>query len=609
MSSKRQPYCGWFYKRLSKIGVSLQKACLRLLDALIQTNFLGSKISDRLIGITIELRHGGRFNPVNNNDPVQRVMSRCIEHFRGEIEIILNQFEGKPIIGVDKLEYFFSKSGQFNAACAKGNDRDFIIINRGSIDILLDLFRRVLASDKLSMDIRELPGDDKGLDYSGIHTDEDLTVHAVRFLFHHELAHIWNGHLNRKYYSDESLDDRPNSRQSDKDILDDFCLELDADQRATHWLITTATMPVYSVGRRAFIPKYIGHLPTKFMLYRTIIAIYMALRYCIYLEILKWSTHSEHPDSRYRLAWAMQSIMVEIGLGSNFGAAQLFGMMFDAASRCETAFSEAMNCEYINIFEQNFWSESAIQKNLVLTKWQSLKEELEPHKRGEKLPESGNIDPSPLFGAVEAFKSAPAAKIQIQHLLGWNHGDWIKKNCVDIDLIFAPCLGMISSEDIKNLHIIAINMNRLMRSIMNEQSFTELERKWAIYVDLFRSSVTKIDRILINNGCKYAKQDFDVFLLSDDILFYVYMAEAVVWTGLLKLVPNLQSPTPSIAFGVFLNDYTLDGRTMTAVPNYTCAEFYNSVGTVGAATLICYAAIGRLVDNLVSPITPRSLGG
>jgi hypothetical protein len=330
--------------------------------------------------------------------------NRITKEFTAEIDFILSEFEKENIKGVNVKTQFINDIG-FNAFCTISDGIDYIGINVGCVVYLHEIIGRIVASDNFYC-----IGESAGIVNRTVHLWPELIEHsnifdyqlfdaedsatnisifhmlnqATRFLLHHELAHIWNGHHNlRVALSKDS-----------KSIIDEmgqnasFMLELDADHRAIHWLILMATQTMIFDEKRYMQPD------RDYLLFLTASAIYISLRTLLYLrEYHKktYSSHITHPTPEDRLGWAMENFYGMIVFHTNFPVEAAMRIVSEAIRRSEAGFSKIFSCEKFDIFDNGFLNSNIDKKRDLYSEWSSLIYELEQHKRGMKLPKIRKI--------------------------------------------------------------------------------------------------------------------------------------------------------------------------------------------------------------------------
>lgn len=341
---------------------------------------------------------GKSFSVNQHGNIIHQICDRSIKIFQREVKFIIDQFEDEKILGVN-LQCLIREDISFNARCMTVNDIDLVGINAGTIVVIHEIMGRIICEDSFFClgDELEIGERDKFLFKDNLYRDgidlyddfpfEDnykkilttLIDRGIQFLLHHELAHIWNGHLGLK----AKFESKGSTIIKELGQNASFMLELDADRRAVHWLKTVSTTPILFPDRTVFY-----HSQKKFEIFLTVSSIYICLRCNQFLNgSAERDNNSSHPHPEDRILWAMETIFIDLVYRSNFSNEDAGFIVKEAVYRSERCFSKVFSCEEFNIFSENTLSRNTNNGILIRSKWKELKSMLEPHKRGMTLPD------------------------------------------------------------------------------------------------------------------------------------------------------------------------------------------------------------------------------
>jgi len=219
-------------------------------------------------------------------------------------------------------------------------------------------------------------------DYDRVYVNHMVKV-AMEFIFHHELAHIWNGHVDLMVSQGQldSIDEMPDSSEFSRLR---HMLEIDADQKAV--LVTlTNSLEVNEIDRSFKFPEgieisdYIGIIFT---------GIYLSFRLLYHSdrEFLPIINSLTHPPSVYRLSWAIlqmcQFFYKFLGLhpsSTRKAIEEIYPIL-------EHVFSVSHDSKGIYAMHPEFWVESLRVRGIFSRYYMEVRSMLEPHKRGVQLP-------------------------------------------------------------------------------------------------------------------------------------------------------------------------------------------------------------------------------
>jgi len=339
------------------------------------------------------------FDIDHNGNIIHRLSHLALDQFRSDVDVILNQFDAQAIQGIN-ITPTFLETIKFNARCSTNKGRDIVAVNIGSVVFLYEIIGRLMSIDKFfcmgtnfSIGERYVHLWPDLLYETDIRTYDEFEVNipqaefclnfmvsqGIRFSFHHELAHIWNGHCGLT----SDLKDKQSSIIKEFGQSASFMLELDADRRAVHWLKAITTMPfTYPDGTN------FQRVDKKYEMFLTVSSVYICLRANHYLNGgVERDNNSSHPYPEDRLSWAMEDFFKDLIYKSNYSYTIAAKVIREAVTRSEKCFSIIFSCEYLDIFSDRFMHKNAKERGALHSKWTDLRARLEPYKRGLNLPD------------------------------------------------------------------------------------------------------------------------------------------------------------------------------------------------------------------------------
>lgn len=201
---------------------------------------------------------------------------------------------------------------------------------------------------------------------------------AVRWICHHELAHIWNGHLEYRASSSYKASDIPRN-------LIDIALEIDADSRAVRGIIMDLISPLNLYGLRnvkdqtAFDAVYLNAIVLN------LIGIFAALHVSTMREMdTGRNARSDHPPAVLRFQWiarAFRSVIPYFIKRPNFeNAADM--PLATIVRMIRADFHE----DWLTIFEDKSFPDAEYNNAAVRETWNAICGDLVAHIRGFQIP-------------------------------------------------------------------------------------------------------------------------------------------------------------------------------------------------------------------------------
>lgn len=564
----------------------------------------------------VQNRYGGVFTPYDFHFPINRIARDTIKFFEFDVGIILSQFKDYDIKGVN-LNYFFSKRNTFNARCTTSGGIDFIVVHYACIPIFYTIIGRMLSFDKLAL-ISEQPPEFVGSIFAenSIVSEklfgnfkpeeipnfseaesrpqwiiEGITIQALRFFFHHELAHLWNGHLDRLRRSQGAQEFTENYSINDSQKLyQNLSLEIDADARAVYWLTGIVGTSISSDSGKKFYYRYVGNLPVKCEIYKVILAIYVLIR-------IKCSFMNNSGDyMRHRIVWAMGYAFRHISRNTNLDYDLCRRMLKDIMIRGEKAFCAAQKCEDIGIFKSDFLKNSSEEYLRIMSQWNDLVLDLEKYKRGMTLPKfTGPNDYSKSSYVMLADLLSVSDPLSLDDLMAHTAPSWMQELSNDIDWVFKG-RGKVISDKISEIGIsMYLEMLDLTKIILNSRNFDEVIKPWKDFVELFSSCFDLILDSFNLMGEKHIGDDLKCISIVDNILSYVYNCRGINPSLYLK-IQSINCSVP-LSINISMETYeNIRGFKISGIPHKTCRNIALSVGNVARSAEICCFFIGCILS-------------
>jgi hypothetical protein len=163
----------------------------------------------------------------------------------------------------------------------------------------------------------------EGFDMNNIFAVTQCVLASSRYILHHELAHIWNGHIECKAAVDSGL---LSLNQTTGPIQHAF--EVNADIRACWAALRQETFGIFpsftgnndiDMGSRYFanlLPEITGDVTFEVKAYRYAISVYLLLRLQIFQQRDKQPSGS-HPSTISRLIWFFEGCYRIWAIGTN----------------------------------------------------------------------------------------------------------------------------------------------------------------------------------------------------------------------------------------------------------------------------------------------------
>ena len=348
--------------------------------------------------------YDGRYNPLIDGSPSDYLLHSIQESVEQEVrEVILPQFDPASIKGIN-VQFGFLYKDRPQAHVKTIGQTDCIGIELGFYSVMFDLMGRIfadsgcnifpdgavaLASTIQNWSISNRPAVVDSHD-SFVFSDsatqnhlEYLLLHSHRFLFHHEMAHVWNGHL--ALLESNQLEEVARKIENSTDLLR-HCFELDADARAVHQTMNLITPCIYNDNRRFYASFGLDNSPIERSIYQGVFVIYLTMRLLAFLSKTK-DPGQTHPSALHRLTWAVELLFTNLTHKSNQYPPKISQIIFSAVKICERGFCRITGELSIDIFQSDNLISSNEARDEILNSWEKLLPHLQDYKRGIVLPD------------------------------------------------------------------------------------------------------------------------------------------------------------------------------------------------------------------------------
>ena len=350
---------------------------------------------------------GGSVEPDESLGLVHMQLKSILDVFQSDLNDIVADYKAMGAITVDAtVGYLFKAS--MGAKSFSTAEKDLIGVNVGTVMWMSELYVRVCRFSGCLMvndsaykkDFDEVWPDEidivesitelgafKDFDFSNIMNITELLISSSRYILHHELAHIWNGHIDWKIAFENGLLDVDQHGASH--IQKAF--EADADNRAGWAALRQETLCIFhsdNGGRpdgstfRYFLnalPSINGQTTFEVKAYRFAIAVYLLMRLQIYQQGEGVPSDS-HPTSTSRLIWFFDGLYRVWAVNSNQlpeRVEKILRYVFycgEAAFSCVTKEPKIQLSALIN--------QAMDEKRAAFATWNDISDQVKPFLRG-----------------------------------------------------------------------------------------------------------------------------------------------------------------------------------------------------------------------------------
>ena len=484
---------------------------------------------------------GGGLDVTKAHPVVADRLNRIVSEIDIDVSLILQDFANRSIRGLD-LKFGFLNGDKFQCKSGILQDTDFVAVNIGYYCTVREMIGRMLekrgchllSEKSLYQKCPSSWYEPRAIDHLLTEHDrfmsnnneivalDNLVLHSCRFAFHHEMAHLWNGHLNFKATLAGGVENLAPMGIPINQIYQAF--ELDADARAT-----SATIRVLAAGimgssyNRYFFSVSLSGLCCEYKLYFSAFLIYTSMRMMVYEDIGKFSqSASSHPPSKHRMVWVTEMIMQNYSLFTNQSDFKMKQILFNAVQQAESAFCEVTDQEPLDVFDNDLISEAAGYRRELLMTWDLMLPVLQKYKRGASLPHV--IDKSEgksYFLISDINKHEHLVKYTINLFsvdpIYWSsrNVDSLRRLCRLNHLVFNKSAYYDLQNNISNCEFYETGCNT------DEQSYNLILSAWKNLIIAWQSF-----KLFFNNLAKTYEvaewhEDFTSLIVTDRIVYYV----------------------------------------------------------------------------------------
>lgn len=354
---------------------------------------------------------GGSVEPDEALGPVHVQLKYILEVFKSDLDDIVADYKAKDAITVDATVGFLGKASM-GAKSSSLSGKDLIGLNVGTVFWMNELYVRVckhsgclLVNDSANdvdfdhgwpknIDVNNAisgRGALEGFDTNNVFAVTQCVLASSRYILHHELAHIWNGHIECRAAFDSGL---LSLKQTTGPIQHAF--EVNADIRACWAALRQETFGMFpsftgnsdiDMGSRYFanlLPEITGDVTFEVKAYRYAISVYLLLRLQIFQQRDKQPSES-HPSTISRLIWFFEGCYRIWAIGTN-QLPQRIALILRYAFICgEEAFCFVTGQDQLKV---DIYIDQALtdRRNAFVT-WNTISDSIKPFLRGLNNPD------------------------------------------------------------------------------------------------------------------------------------------------------------------------------------------------------------------------------
>lgn len=326
-------------------------------------------------------------------------------------EIIRNakrHYPNLPDIYIDIIN-----SMSFNASAALDEDKYYIGLNLGLLNLIQDVSYKIYSNEGFQLDVdsadniilnndvkiafdiskKGLEFDyDKGFSFLTFNNEDDVKIAdyqfqvVLKFVIHHEIGHILNGHV--AFMKNKGITELQEEYKNDVDINVNLSqtLEMDADSFASNMAFNEINYLLNSDAKNMLLYKNWEEIVSNFTY-----SMYAFIRiFGFYKLRLSATIKSPHPEPPMRMAMIMSNILVILDALKVENIEELIEKCFDGVKAAEedlakiTFFDDQLDKLEI-IFVNSDYQKYSYQ---IMENWNKLRDELEPYAFRELPPKS-----------------------------------------------------------------------------------------------------------------------------------------------------------------------------------------------------------------------------
>lgn len=411
---------------------------------------------------------------------------------------------------------------------------------------------------------------------------------AIRYVFHHELSHIWNGKLEWKSLSNKS--DREIAESAELRTLN-AAFEFDADARAG-W----AARRLLSMCMNISVPNPNGETPLNFRVFsiyfnhreltttfefqtfRYVASIYLAIRLG-YMLTGEPSSGNLHPLSIDRLLWFVGGSINTYAVGTNQPYGITRDIVYTAAIQSELDFCKVTGAEHLSIFEPETVEASLRRRDVLQAAWNDNHSYIKTLNRGRHLLRY-DTSPHDAVGSelqkIAAGQANVRGSFEILDVDAFRYGLRIMHNANEAISGLKPKL----LEDYSALDTAVVRVTNQFNT--DNKIFEDPQLVWTTYLKFAKKVFDEPDNLRKSDNHKIWVSFFDVILLSDMLVQFIMISSKFDEQTMLDTIEEVQMSSLGAKFICDGNIYDL-GDTAPSLLNQFCLKTVKSNGFVGLA--------------------------
>ena len=481
-------------------------------------------------------KYGLAFFPNGLNENHTRI-EKIEAAIRADVLEIHGEFGPYAVKGLD-LEFHFLEKTSIGAKACTSNGKDFAGITLGTFFLVRDVIGRILEKDGCHLvpngeifqsvatlwtneiDLSSQMSNDSRFvsnNPDNIELLDNVVLHACRFLFHHEMCHIWNGHAewldDGLTLANVAIDMHPNP------ISIDHVLELDADAKAASATLNGLTKFHYFGEEKFFHSIGLNGNTFEKNAYLAISSIYIMMRILLYIERRSAKLTGTHPSAQHRLIWVMENVFWHYYAQSNQFELKIIELFLSAIHSIEHAFCEVTGDDLFDIFEQQNNREATLERLGLLKIWSVIYNELDQRKRGKKVTEvRGEIEFENLSSRFDILIDSNFIKPKDSNFLSITY-DYYRGRL--FQQIGRYQFAIVNEEQISQMKVLADRIFQIYSKTTWNLNFNDDLTAWDQVLDEWSNFNELVSKIADNPSNLAWDTIVKAIIFSDPILRYV----------------------------------------------------------------------------------------
>ena len=561
-------------------------------------------------------KYGGWYRPSKDGSPADRFLGFIQESIQREVkEDILPQFDNAEIEGINvQFGFLCSENPQAHVSCV--DKTDCVGITVGFYHVLRDLVARIFSHDHCYLvgnKINYEPADEtwslnttfpemveNHARVGGRPDDlvmlETMAYQGCRFIFHHEMCHVWNGHIRLSRAKLEEV-----SNDTGISVRDfQHVLELDADARAVHQTMNLIAKYIAIDRNKYYFSFDESGIDVERNVSFGVFLVYLSMRLLIYISG-KDTFGPTHPNPVHRMIWVIEELLRSVTYKTNISNPKLNYFIFNAVTLCETHFCRITGDNHLDIFDKSRLNEATTERASILTAWDALLPHLKEQKRGMNLPQVvklGDGEPTSQLNELDIIKANPIA---MDKLLGTSVAHYIFRMTLFVANIDVSKLS-ISAHELIAFQSEVTNLNYLADPAVWSISHAQTVGNWKNLLITARR-IFAVLRGIANDGRNddwYAAVFTAIF--TDKILYYIDQSVQIDDWDENRYIElgqcNFHGQDGSPVFSSFLKDFELNGAIVPINFDLPFNDLKNDLSNPQNAFLIFYNFVQLLLQSI-----------